>query len=537
MSTVADILQRRRNPYLVDNIGGGLLGDLSPGADKIFPDWASVGAGAAWENAQGRATGIGAPAVNNRYGVQRLTKNPALENLFNRNVNRVGADAGANDADMARYLGLSGDNQRQSLSDLGQEGSYIDDAFNGNLDTKLAATRAKYGLAARTTNDNAAAVLADMRARYGAGANALIDRLASDLGTQRNAYEGRTLGEIGGEETARAGMRNKAFAAERAQADLGIDTAFRDWKAQQGGNAGSTYALRSLAAPRAQTRAALAVNNAAVERGDYDVTRGQRAALTDRLSALERGEIAGAGAARLNLGDTLNSQDRADFAHTLGQEEALNRDLNGQERSDLNYVRDQAGRLIGVRRLQRNAVADDALRPITARNALTETQLRNLGVLGQLDDANNFYSVRDAQAENYRPPRVPYFNRARGDFSMPDYSGYFGGPATPLEAAAGVPRNARGGVGTSPQTAARELYFQQTGVYPENDPNFSEQAWRLAQQNAAVQNPRQPQSYDEATGVTPPPIGWEGTGGQYFQNTQPTWQGFDDLPPRYREAA
>lgn len=485
-----------RNKYLVPQIGASTLGSLDPASDWIYPDWASLVRGTAEDNAnalkprQFHGVPLTTPASisANRYSVQRLTKNPALEDLLGTNIGRVRSGASANDDDFARYLGLVDENTAENRGDLSQEGNFIDEAFDGTLGRDLAGSRDRYSDAARATNANAGSVFSELRRRYGDSANALIDKLAADLGTQRGAYEGRTLGEIAGEEGARRGLRGRAFAAERAGADVGIDTAFRDWKGQQGGNTGSTYALRSLAAPRAAIRASLAANNAAVERGDYEVTRGQRANLTDRLAALERGDITSAGTARLGLNENLGAQERGDFGYTLGREEGINRDIANQERGDITYVRDAAGRLIGVRRGQRAAAAADALQPISVRNSLTETELRNAGTLGQLDEANNFYSVRDGVGENYRPPRIPNYSRGRTDYDLPelpDYGGYFTGPQD--GGATNQPvRNARGGVGTSPQTAAREYYFQQTGVYPENDPNFSEQAWRLAQRNAAL---------------------------------------------------
>ena len=523
------------------------LGSQNPYKDQItglYPNYSDVSRGTNWRNQQilnnrqrlagarpASASTLGSNSISGdgRYGVQRLTKNQPIENMIRDAIGQAGKNSTANQRDYDSYFKINSGNLKASAANNAQEGRFIDEAFNGVLEGDLAGTRSRYSSAARSTNTGAASALADMRSRYGSATSSIIDKLAGDLGSQRAGYEARTAGEISAEEAARAGLRNTAYAAQKSAGDVGIDSAFRDWKAQQGGNVGSTYALRSLAQPRAALKAAIEVRNADMARDDYGITRGQRAGLTDKLSALERGEIAGTGEARLRLNDTLGNRERDDYSYTLGRDEALNRDMFNAERSDIGAVRDAAGRLIGTRRTLRNNLAADTIAPVGIRDSIMSSDLRNAAAISALDDANNFYSIRDRVADGYRAPSIPDFGRIRSSIDFNDLGGYqdilgMNRTVQPLSPAI---RNARGGVGISKQTGAREAYRAAAGVYPEEDPLFDSNLWNWSQQQVQTR-PSSGQGASVPEFLDP----------NYFRNNvrtyAPTYEGVDE-PRQYFE--
>lgn len=407
--------------------------------DGLYPNWSDVLNGTNWATQQ-RAKAANTPVIpslnlgstttgtsGGRYSTLRLTKNPALEALGTNILGRTQTNSSGNYADLGKYLGLVGQAGKANAGDQDQENSFISGAFDGTLADRLAAARTAFGNTQRDSITAAGAELGSARDRFHTAATADIAKLQSDLATQRAAYEGRSVGDINNEVARRdADLLGYTRAAQRAT-DLSIGQANRANKAMfmQAGTGGSSYTNRLGIGARVAANTALQERLAAIRAANTERELARRAGLTDNLTGFERGEITGAGTARLGLTGQVANQERSDLGYTLGREDSLNNQLYGAERGDVQYVQDQAGRFIGVRRNQRNATATDALLPITARNSIQGMDLESAARLGAIDQSNNFYGIDDGTGDSLRYPRIPNYSLRR-PASFPDAGGYGG---------------------------------------------------------------------------------------------------------------
>lgn len=180
-------------------------------------------------------------------------------------------------------------------------------------------------------------------------------------------------------------------------------------------------------------------------------------------------------------------------------------------RSNLLGVTDLQSRLAGTRGNLLNQVLSRALFPIEARQRLAGNELSQLGGLsnltnantffnldspeqmlarklgllgdvGRLDTSNNFYGLKKPYDPNLSGLQLPrYGGGSNGGFNY-DLSDYLGGL---LDTPGISPTGSMGtGAPNLGNTRARDLYTQQTGVMPQNDPNFSPELWQWAMQQS-----------------------------------------------------
>lgn len=115
--------------------------------------------------------------------------------------------------------------------------------------------------------------------------------------------------------------------------------------------------------------------------------------------------------------------------------------------------------------------------PEQIRQQILQGQVSTLGALSQLEDQSRYRGLQDTLGANLSQPQ--YYNMAQPGFPAPDrYS-----PVTGTPQGDNAPRQIGSTTGTEPAgvTAQDRAYFQQTGYWPHQDPNFSQAAYdRLA---------------------------------------------------------
>lgn len=504
--------------------------------------------------------------IRGNYGNQ---SQGAINNLGGK-LNNLGQNYNATQT--GNIQNYSGDLAR-TLGNWGTAGN----ANIGSAASALNGSTNAYNQNASGTIYNEGSQLGGILGKYSGTGASLNTGASADLAKIRGDYSTDQNAKIQQEISARQGLEDQYGNAARTQTDLAIAGADRARKAQQdvvGGSGDSSYFGRMAIGARVQANADLASKLAALSNQDYGITRNEQLGLDTNLNGQARGDYntvygqnvalnqnaaqMGSANARttsgqqlqlasdvanqqqnatrfttgmnqdllnnlanqgfrnttavngeqMNLGNQLFTTGREDASQLTGDQLRLNEDMANRARSDYGFTTDTQLRTLGQRQALGQNYANSYLNPIQANQTITAGNYRNLGALGQLDQANTFYGLNNGQANNagmfapngggYRPGSnrmAPQMNPQTGNGVAPN----------------GAPN------GNSPQSNADQLYFQQTGVWPQQDPNFNAGLYsRLgggnsvnegdgvvsrapAQNNYAVPAPNMPDNYWDNT--------------------------------------
>lgn len=497
-----------KNPYLTSNIGS-TLGDRSPGNDTIYPDWASVIKGVAFDNKSlgaGRRTLGGAAApTSSRFSLLSLSKDPSQQTLLDNALTNLGRRTADNSSALGRFNSVLSDNNTANAGDIGQESNAINDVFTGKLSDSLRAANEAYKAGADTTNAGDAAALKAIRDTYKTDQAGAIKLLYANLGKSTDQYKTDTLGDIGNEVARRnADAQNFGITARRST-DQSIADASRENKAQFGqeGGGGSSYASRLGMAQRVRANTALSQALAELRMTNTEKELARHAELTDHLSTLTRGDITGEGQAGIGLNSDLNVQDYHNLGTTIGRTQAIQDTIGARDLNNLQFTQGQQNALLGARAGLRRSAAGDLLTGINANQQFDANDLRNLGLLGDVRRANVFTGIDDGTGDNTFFPRIPNYSRGPRTPNNPNPNGQ----PNPN----GNPNNGNSGNGQPNNTTQAELdYFNRYGEWPYGNP---------------------PAGYNDAPYGATPNTGGTGTplfpAGRYFDSSIPSYQGYD----------
>lgn len=197
----------------------------------------------------------------------------------------------------------------------------------------------------------------------------------------------------------------------------------------------------------------------------------------------------------------------ADSVGGIGADAA--REKADLDRANLLAVKDAQARLLGSRGNLLDKLLTRPLLPIEAGQRLAGNELAQLGTLGNLSNLNTFFQLDSPDqllarrlgllgdvgrldlANNFYGLKKPYegstsgllpvptgFPSSGGGFNFPNLDLFSGGnaysPGLPTTRSSSNPN-------LQPRdSAAREIYYRQSGVYPDQDPNFSPELWQFS---------------------------------------------------------
>lgn len=197
----------------------------------------------------------------------------------------------------------------------------------------------------------------------------------------------------------------------------------------------------------------------------------------------------------------------------MGANAALAADLANRERADLGYDQGLRQANLGRRRELGLGVASDALLPLQARDAVTRSELGNLGGLSGLYQGNQYTAVLDNQ-QPYFPQYAPQSGYQPSNFNYGTQPLHAGRPTGPVLAPGGS------GLGGGLQSL------------PNRSPRPSEPFWTGAdwEQAPAPVSPAEAERARLRSFYASPPQGDLGDFNSQFSNQNYDWQNGSYVP-------